>query len=41
MEGTLRIQVIHVYSMLMIAHGPYGLSRGLIAAGVMSREDML
>ena len=41
MEGTLRIQVIHVDGTRMIAQGTGGLSRGLMTEGVMSGKEMM
>ena len=41
MEGTLRIQVIHVSGTRIIAQLTDGLSIILMMEDVMSREDML
>ena len=41
MEGTLRIQVIHVSGTRIIAQRTDGLSIILMMEDVMSREDML
>ena len=41
MEGTLRIQVIHVSGTRMISQGADGLSRGLIKEGSISGEYIM
>ena len=41
MEGTLRIQIIHVSGTRMIAQRTDGLSRGPMMEVIMSGEDML
>ena len=41
MEGTLRIQVIHVVDTRMISQGTDGLSRGLMMEGVISGEYIM